>query len=207
MQTALSAPLRPILARRTKIGIGATVATLVLLVYPGQMALPMSALSPLMPRMSGCANFAMGFIGLAFFGLAFVISGVLIGLGIVAVAAAARGNRKGVIGSVLINAVVISLLLMTPLEFSPNVDAGVFGLYAVLTVCAVIPATALVLLLSPTTFRSSWHSRRPFLATAIAAGLLLLPGAAATVALGFQVASYASSQPAASPVASTTARC
>ncbi len=199
--------IRPTLARRTRIGIGATVVTLVLLVYPGQMVLPVTAMTPLMPRAGGCGNFLIGIVGLAFFGLAFLVSGALIGLGIVAVAAASRGNRIGLVGAVLINAVVISLLLMTPLGFSPTQDLGAFGLYAVLTICAVIPATALVLLLSPTDFGSRWQSGRPFIATAVAAGLLLLPGAAGTVALGLQVVSVTSSHPAASATAPTSARC
>src|ERR1700694_4367388 len=99
-----SAPIRPALTRRTKLGIWATVVALLILVYPGQMALPASLLTPLVPRVTGCASMGMAVYVVAVFGLAYVISGVLIGLGIVAVIGAAYRNRFGLVGAVLVNA-------------------------------------------------------------------------------------------------------
>jgi len=201
-----AATIRPALTRRIKVGIGATAVTLVILFFPGQMVLPLALLTPFIPRTSGCGGFG-GFIVALFFGLAFLISLALIGLGIVAVVALLRRNRIGLVGAVLVNAVAMSLMLMTPLEFSPNVDPGIFGLYALFTVCALIPAAALVSLLSPSVFDPWWRSRRPFTATAVAAGLLLLPGVAGTVVLGFQIASTFASQPTANSSASPHTPC
>ena len=74
------AVISPPLDRRIKFGIGATVVSLVILVYPGQMVLPLNALFPLMPRMGGCANFAAPVLFIAFLLLALVLSCVLIGI-------------------------------------------------------------------------------------------------------------------------------
>jgi hypothetical protein len=202
-----AAPTRPVLTRRIKVGIGATVVTLVVLFFPGQMVLPLAVLTPFMPRTSGCFNFGAGIVALAFFGLSFLISLALIGLGIAAAVALLVRKRIGLVGAVLVNAVAMSLMLMTPLEFSPSVDPGIFGLYALFTVCALIPAAALVSLLSPSVFDPWWRSRRPFIATAVAAGLLLLPGVAGTVVLGFQIASTFASQPTANSSASPHTPC
>jgi len=202
----LAATIKPALPRRVKVGIAATAVTLVILFYPGQMVLPMAVLSLFMPRAYGCGSF-VGIAALLFFGLAYLISGVLVGLGIISLIAVALRNRVGLVGAVLIDAVAISLMLMTPLEFSPSQDSGVFGLDALFAACALIPATALVSLLSPGVFASWWHSGRPFIAAAAAAGLLLLPGAAGTVTLGYQIASVSSPPPIASPAASSHAAC
>jgi hypothetical protein len=202
-----SGPVRPALSRRTKLGIGATVATLVVLVYPGQMLLPVSVFAPLMPHKIACGSIGVGIFALAFFALAFLISCALIGIGIVAVVAVIQRRRIGLVGAALLNAVAISLMLMLSFEFSPRLDPGVFGLDALFAVCAVIPATALVSLLSRTVFRSWWGSGRPFVATAVAAGLLLLPGVAGTVNLGYQLSSTYASQPAATGTSASQATC
>jgi hypothetical protein len=65
-------------------------------------------------------------------------------------------------------------------------------------ICALIPGTAVVALLSPTVFGAWWRSGRPFIATAAAVGLLLLPGGAGVVSLGSQIAGLSTPQPAAS---------
>jgi hypothetical protein len=198
-----AARIKPPLTRRIKFGLGATAVTLVLLVFPGQMVLPLYALLPLMPRMGGCANFLAPVIFIIFIGAGFLLSVVLIIIGIVAIVLAAVRKRIGLVGAVLVNAAVVSLLLLTPLDFPASGDPGAFGLYVLLAICALIPAAAMVLLLSRTVFRSWWHSSRPFIATAVAAGLLVLPGAAGTVALGFQVRDFIAPQPAAAQPASS----
>lgn len=184
-----AAPIRPPLNLRIKVGLVLTGVSLVLLIFPGYMALPLTALTPLMPRMGGCPDIRAGIVLLAFFGLAFLLSAGLIVVGIVAIIGTALRSGIGLVGAVLINAVVLSLLLMTPLDFSAQHGFDVF-----LTVPALIPAAALALLLSPAVFRSWWHASRPFVATAVAAGLLLLPGAAGTVVLGLQMAGMSFSQ-------------
>jgi len=171
-----------------------TAVSLVLLVYPGFMALPVIALTPLIPHTGGCANFGAGIVAVAFFGVAFLLSAALIVVGILAIIGTALRSRIGLVGAVLINAVVISLLLMTPLDFSARQ-----GFDVVLTVGAFIPAAAMALLLSPAVFGSWWHAGRPFVATVVAAGLLLLPGAAGTAVLGLQAAGMSFSQSTPSP--------
>jgi hypothetical protein len=207
------APTRPALPRRIKVGIGATVVTLVILVYPGQMALPASLLTPLVPRVTGCANMGMAVVVVALFGVAYVISGVLVGLGIVAITLTARRNRIGLVGAVLINAITISLLLTAAVPFAPafaitpGLDPAVLGLFELLGVCALVPAAAIVALLSPTVFRSWWRSGRPFVATFAAVGLLLIPGAAGVVVLGSQIAGMSAPQPTTNSTGSTRATC
>ena len=194
-------PDNPALTRRRvprplKFGLGVTAVSLVLLILPGEMGLPFTALTPFMPHTSGCANFFGPVLFLGFFVLAVLISGALITLGTVAVVLAALGNRFGLLGAIAINAVVMSLLLGSPLGFSLGQDPGALSLYVFLSVCALIPAAALVLLLSPTTFASWWRAPRAFLVTAIVTGVLLLPGAIGLVSLGLQVSSVSAVQPA-----------
>jgi hypothetical protein len=207
MQLGRSASVRPPLPRRIKFGLGATGVSLLLLILPGQMVLPLTAMTRLMPRWTGCANFGSPALGLAFFGLAILISCALIGLGIAAIAGTALRNRFGLVGAVAINAVVISLLLATPLNLWLVRDSDALGLYIRLDTYALVPAAALVLLLSPTTFASWWRSPRAFLVTAVATALLLLPGAAGLVSLGIQVGGMSSSQPAASPYSTSGPGC
>jgi hypothetical protein len=187
---------RPPLTLRIKVGLGATVLSLAILVYPGQMALPLNVLTPLMPTMHGCANFGGPLVAVAFFGLAILLSLALICLGILAIVATALRWRFGLVTAVLINATVASLLMMTPLDYSASGDPGALSLYVLLTICAVIPLAATVLLLSPKVFGAWLKSGRSFTVTAVAAGLLLVPGAAGAVDLGSQVSGI-SAQPAA----------
>jgi len=91
----------------------------------------------------------------------------------------------------------MSLLLLTPLDFSLSQDPGALILYIFLGACALIPAAALVLLLSPTTCASWWRAPRAFLVTAIVTAVLLLPGAVELVSLGLHAAGVSSVQPAA----------
>lgn len=198
---------KPPLTRRVKFGIGATVVSLVILVYPGMMALPLTALIPLMPRMQGCANFGAPLVFLAFFALAFLLSGLLIGSGIVAVVLVALRKRIGILGAVVLNAAVCSLLLMAPLDYSAKADSEGFSLYVLLAIFALVPAAALVLLLSPRVFSSWALASRPFIAAAVATVLFLLPGAAGVVALGFQARNLYAPQPAAvQPASSVSSR-
>ena len=78
-----------------------------------------------------------------------------------------------------------------------GISTGALSLDIFLCVCALIPAAALVLLLSPSTFASWWRWPRVFTITVVATGLLLLPGAAGLVSLGVQAAGISSAQPAA----------
>jgi hypothetical protein len=175
---------------------------MVILAYPGQMVLPVTALTPLMPRIGGCANLAGPLVGLLFFGLGFLLSIGLFGIGIVAVVLAARGSRAGPVVAVLFNAIVASLLLIPPLDPSPNgTDQGQLVLFAFLAVCGLAPITAIVLLLVPTAFRSS----RLFFATALCAALLLVPAAAGGFAFGRELAGVGVSQPANSQAAGVRA--
>jgi hypothetical protein len=192
-----SVSTRPPLPRRINVGLVATGISLLLLVNPGQMALPFLALDPLMPRVSGCANFGAPIMFLAFFALAMLISVVLIGLGIAAIVTTALRIRLGLIGAIALNAVVMTLLLVGSLSFPVNGGSGALSLDIVLCVCALIPAAALVLLLSPSTFASWWRWPRVFTITVVATALLLLPGAAGLVSLGVQAAGLSSAQPAA----------
>jgi hypothetical protein len=202
-----SVSTRSTLPRRIKFGLGATGVSLLLLVLPGQMVLPLTPLTHLMPRWTGCANFGSPALGLAFIGLAILISCALIGLGLAAIVGTALRNRFGLVGAVGINAVVISLLLATPLDLWLIQDSDALGLYIRLDTYALVPAAALVLLLSPTTFAAWWRSPRPFLVTAVATALLLLPGAAGLVSLGLQVGGVSSAQPAAGATSTSSVGC
>ncbi|HEX9094640.1 MAG TPA: hypothetical protein VF990_00915 [Candidatus Dormibacteraeota bacterium] len=193
------AAIRAPINLRIKVGLVLTGVSLLLLIFPGYMALPLTALTPLIPHMSGCANFGIGLVAIAFFGLAFLISAAIIVVGVLAVIGTALRSRIGLVGACLINALVVSLLLMTPLDFSANQDPGAIGLDILLDICALIPAAALALLLSPAVFGSWWHASRPFVVMAVAVGTLLLPGAAGTISLGQQVAGMPYSQAAQSP--------
>ncbi len=165
------------------------------------MALPLTALTPLMPHTGGCANFAAPIVFVAFFGLAILISAALIGLGIAAIVLTALRIRVGLLGAIAINAVVMSLLLASSLGFSLGTDPGALSLYFFLGACAVIPAAALALLLSPATFASWWRAPRAFVVTAIAVVVLLVPGAIGLVSLGLQAGGVFPVQPAvATPV-------
>jgi hypothetical protein len=191
------AAIKPPLTRRVKLGIGATVVSLVILVYPGQLALPVFALMPLMPRPGGCAPILAGLVFVAFLLVGLLISGVLIAFGIVAVILAALRKRTGLVGAVFLNAAVLSLLMLAPFGYPKGSDSGLLGLYVILAICALIPLTALVLLLSPALF-ASWHSRGAFVATAVLVGLLLLPGVVNLISFGGPVHDLFFAQPAAS---------
>lgn len=190
---------------RTKVGIGATVLTLLILVIPGQMELPLTVLIPLMPKNHSCFNPAAPFVFLVFLGLGLFLSLGLFAVGIVGVVLAAIGTRAGLVMSVLFNAVVTSLLLIPPITFSAYgpPDPGSLGLFAVLAVCAIVPVAAMVLLLVPAAYRWS----RLFMATALVAGLLLVPGAVGGVAFGLELAGLTVIQPAPSDAGVTQHAC
>ena len=196
---------KPSLPRRVKVGIGATVVSLVFLAYPGQFALPVIVLIPLMPKSTGCFNFLAPFVFLLFVGVSLLLSVAIVGVGIVAVVLAALRFQAGLVMAVVFNAIVASLLLIGPLSFSAYgaPDQGEFGLFALLAGCAIVPIAALVLLLVPAAYRSS----RVFTVTALAAALLLLPGVAGGVAFGLELAGFTVSQPANSQATGTQHSC
>jgi len=183
-------PRRPV-PRRIKFGIGLTVLSLVILVLPGTMELPLSALEPLQPRMGGCANLLIPLVGVAFFVIGFLLSAALIVFGIVAVILAGMGRGFGLVASILVNAVVATLLLLPSITFGPGpVDPQELGLFGLLAACAVVPVAAVALLLRPAEFRSHWPSRRPLAAICVIVALVLAPGAAGLVGFGLELGGF-----------------
>lgn len=206
MQSAgvLVAP-RPRLPLRAILGLCATGISLFLLVFPGDLILPAFALTPVYPRVGGCANFLAPLLLLAFFVLGVVISLVLIVVGITAIVLTATRARGGVVMSVVVNAVIATLLLVMPLSAAGpgGLSQGEVGLYSLAAVCAVFPLAGTILLLAPSLYGSS----RLHMATLIATGLLLLPGAGGLTVLGLDLGGAAVLQaPSATPV-SQTAHC
>lgn len=181
--------LRQRLSWRIKAGIGATILSLLALVVAGQMELPLSALTLLMPRPGGCFN--PGAIpAVIAFGLGFLMSAALILIGIIGLVMVGLGVRAGLVIAVVINAIVATLLLIPSITWgSAPPDLELFG---TLAACALAPAAGIVLLLKPSAFRSS----KSFVATVIVAGVLLVPGALGGVALGLELAGVAVTQPA-----------
>jgi hypothetical protein len=186
--TLPAAPPKPSLPLRIRVGIWVTVASLIILVYPGQMSLPLVILDPLMPRTGGCFSPLGPIVFLLFFGVGYLMSLLLLGLGIAAVVMASRGTRRGLVMAVQVNAVVASLLLIPALA----ADHGELGTFGLLAVVAVVPLTAMVLLLFPSAYRSS----RQFLITTLVAAVLLVPAAFGVVALGQDLAGVGVPQPA-----------
>ncbi len=181
---------RPV-ARRIKVGIGLTVVSLVILVLPGTMELPLSALEPLWPHMGGCANFLIPLVLLAFFAIGFLLSAALIVFGIVAVILAGMGKAFGLIASILVNAVVATLLLLPSITFGPGpVDPQELGLFGLLAACAVVPIAAVALLLRPAEFRSRWRSPGPLAAICVIVALLLAPGAVGLATFGLELGGF-----------------
>lgn len=180
-------PRRPV-PLRIRFGIGLTVLSLVILVLPGTMELPLSALEPLWPHMGGCANLLIPLVGLAFFAVGFLLSAALIVFGIVAVILAGMGRSFGLISSILVNAVVATLLLLPSITFGPGpVDPQELGLFGLLAACAVVPIAAVALLLQPAEFRSRWRSPRPLAAICVIVALVLAPGAVGLAAFGLEL--------------------
>jgi hypothetical protein len=179
-----AATVKPPLTGRLKFGIGLTALSVVILVFPGGLALPVYALIAFLPRPGGCAASGAAIVFVAFLVAGLVLSGLLIAFGIATVVLTALRKRTSLVAAVLFNAIVVSLLVLAPLGYPTSSDSARLGVYVTLAICAVIPVTALVLLLSPAAFSSWFHSRGPFVVTCVLVGLLLLPGPVGLVSLG-----------------------
>jgi hypothetical protein len=195
---------KPRLPLRVILGLCATGVSLFILVIPGELILPASALEPLYPRMGGCANFLAPVVFLLFFALGILISLGLIAVGITAIVLAALRARGGLATAVVVNVVVATLLLVFPLSAGGlgGVDQSSLGLFALLAACAVFPLSGTILLLGPSYYRSP----RTFVVTLVAAVVLLLPGAAGLTVLGLDLGGVVSHTPTVTPV-SQTAHC
>jgi len=196
---------KPRLPLRAILGLCATGVSLFILVFPGQMLLPAFALMPVYPRTGGCANFLAPVVFLAFFALGIIISLALIVVGITAIVLTALRVRGGLVTSVVMNAIIATLLLVMPLSAAGfgALDQGVVGLYALAAVCAVFPLAGTILLLAPSLYSSS----RTHVATLITAGMLLLPGAAGLTVLGLDLSGVAVFQAPSGEAVSQTAHC
>jgi hypothetical protein len=196
---------KPRLPLRVILGLCATGVSLFILVFPGEMILPAFALMPVFPRMGGCANFLAPVVFLAFFALGVIISLVLVVVGITAIVLTAKRVRGGLTTAVVVNAVVAMLLLVTPLSAagSSTLDQGTLALYTLAAVCAVFPLAGTILLLAPALHGSS----RRYVATLIATGLLLLPGAAGLTVLGLDLGGAAVFPASSTTPVSQTAHC
>ena len=193
---------KPRLPLRVIIGLCATGVSLFILVLPGELILPAFALTPLYPRMGGCANFLAPLVFVAFLALGVVISLALIGVGITAIVLTATRVRGGLATAVVVNAIIATLLLVMPLSEPGRggLDEGSLGLYTLAAVCSVFPLAATILLLAPSLYRAS----RTYVAMLIATGLLLLPGAGGLTVLGLELGGAAVfSAPSTTPVAQT----
>jgi len=198
------APRSPRMPWRIRIGLGLTVLTLVIVVFPGTMILPLAVLTPILPTPHGCFNFLAPLLFLAFFAVGALISLFILGLGTAGVIMGAVRNPAGLVIAVLVDATVASLLLLSPVTVTGSLSGGADpGLFAVFAACAVIPVGAIVLLLLP----SAYPWRRLFVATVAAAALLLVPGAVGGAAFGLQAAGISTPPPATTPTTSTHAAC
>lgn len=185
MDTGAVVVRKPRLSVRAVLGLVATGITLLLLVFPGDMVLPLLALTPVFPHMGGCANFLAPLVALAFFGVGILLSFALIVTGIVAIVLTALQVRGGSAIAVVLNAIVATLLLVTPLSMgSPGgLDQGMLGLAVLTAAAAVFPLAGTVLLST----RSLYRSSRAYVATLIVAVVLLLPGAAGLTVLALDL--------------------
>jgi hypothetical protein len=195
------------LPARVIIGLCLTVVSVVLLAIPGGFVLPMMAAAPfayLMP--TPCFNFLAGPIVLVLFGLAALSSLLLIAVGITAIVLIAIQARGGLTMGVVFNVIVATLFLMFPFSFTPGefsshselVAAGAFY-----SSFALLPLIATMLFLAPSFYRS----RRTFIATLIAFGLLLTPGAIGLAKFGLQAAGVDTSPAQPFTSAAQTAHC
>jgi hypothetical protein len=166
--------------------------------------IPLMSLTPHVPR-GGCFNLLAAPITLAFFGAAFVISLMLIAVGISAIVLAALQARGGITTAVIVNVIVATLLLAVPLGLieSGPLDSGSRELAALLAGSAVFPLAGASLLLS----RSLYRSSRTFVATLVVAGLLLVPGVASLAGFGLDLAGVAVFSAASSSTGGQAARC
>lgn len=173
---------RPI-PRRVKLGIALSALGLVTLVYPGQMIVPISIIMPFWPPVHGCFNFLAPLLLVAFVLVAIGLTLVVLVAGTLALIFTGLGRRGGLVAAVVVDASVVSLLLMTPLAFSRfdvSSDPSLLGLYGLMDVCALFPAAGLALLLSPRLFAVWLPTGKAFAATCVTVGLLLVPGAFGT---------------------------
>jgi hypothetical protein len=174
---------------RNDLGFAATAGSLLILVVTwfltGFLGLPILALDALLRGLlTECPSLEKSAMMTALTIVGFLISLLLITVGVIALALIARGARSALVVGIVFNTVVASLLLtasMTGPWGSPN--EGGIGLAALFSLCAVVPLTGAVLMLDPSLFQSS----RQFAATLVSAALLLSPGAVGVTVLGLQV--------------------
>lgn len=205
MQAATEAGARmPPLPPRVIVGLCLAGVTLLLLVVPGDMILPILVLPA--PHVGGCFNPLAGLFMVIVFGLGFLLSLLLIGVGTVGIVLATKRVRGGLITAVLVDAVIATLFLASPLSFTPGEFAssselmrnGVFYM-----LFALVPLASAVLLLTPKPYRSS----RAFVVTLIVACLLLLPGAGGVTAFAIEVMGSGVHQTQTTPTSSQVAHC
>lgn len=196
---------KPRLPLRAILGLIATGISLLILVFPGQMILPLYALMPFTPHMGGCANFLAPFVFLFFFGLGILASLALICTGITAIVLTALRVAGGSATAVLVNAIVATLLLVVPLSMGGpgGLDQTFVGL-AVLTAAAAVFPIAGTLLLST---RALYRSSRTYVATLVVAGVLLVPGAVGLTVLALDLGGIAVFQTQTTTPAGQAAHC
>src|SRR5690348_13597896 len=193
---------KPRLPLRATLGLIATGISLVILVFPGDMILPLFALMPVTPHMGGCANFLAPLVALAFFGLGILLSLGLIVVGIVAIVLTALRVSGGPTMAVVVNAIVATLLLVMPFSLGDpgRLDQSELGLAVLMAIAAVIPLAGALLLLGRSPSRT-------YVATLVTAAVLLLPGAAGLTVLALDLGGIAVLQTQATTPAGQTAHC
>jgi hypothetical protein len=196
---------KPRLPLRATLGLIATGISLVILVFPGDMILPLFALMPVTPHMGGCANFLAPLVALAFFGLGILLSLGLIVVGIVAIVLTALRERGGPTMAVVVNAIVATLLLVMPFSLGGpgGIDQSGLGLAVLTAVAAAIPLAGALFLLG----RSLYRSSRTYVATLVTAAVLLLPGAAGLTVLALDLGGIAVLQTQTTTPAGQAAHC
>jgi hypothetical protein len=170
---------------RTNLGTAATAGSLLILVFPGYLALPSLALDPLVQALgSECPSHLGSLVRLAVLVLGgFLISFLLIAIGVIALVLIGRRARSGFRVGVVFNTIVASLLLTTSMTVSWGAPTeGGQWLVGLFSLCGLVPVAGAVLMLDPSLFQSS----RQFAATLVSAALLLSPGAVGVTVFGLQ---------------------
>ena len=171
---------------RTKLGTAATAGSVLILVFPGLLELPIVIVDPLVQAVgSQCPSLLGGAIRLGVdVVLGFLISLLLITVGVAALAMIGRRARTAFTVGVVFNTIVASLLLTTSMTVPWGSYEGGQWLVEMLSLCGLVPLAGAILMLDPSLFQSS----RQFAATLLSAALLLSPGAAGVTVFGLQVA-------------------
>lgn len=173
---------------RVVIGLCMTGLSVILLVFPGDLVMPMTVSAPLFRVLpSPCFNFlALPFV-IALFGVGILLSIGLIVVGLTAIVLTAVQVPGGLITAVLFNVTVATLFLLVPATFSANEFSSRGELAtngAFYAAAALVPLAAAALMLA----RSFYRSSSSFLATVVVVSVLLLPGALSVTAFGLTLA-------------------